>query len=79
MEARLTVKYDQVGDILYIDKVPPYAAQESEELDQGVVARLNPDTGEIENLEILSFRQRVARGEGLSLPVLASFRASEGA
>jgi len=79
MEARLTVKYDQVGDILYIEKVPPYVGQESEELDYGVVARLNPQSGEIENLEILFFSQRIARGEGLTLPILASFRPSEGA
>ena len=55
MEARLLVEYDRIGDILYLGTVSPYPEQESEELDYGVVARLNPQSGEIENLEILSF------------------------
>jgi hypothetical protein len=32
METRLTFDYDDVGDILYINKVPPYPEQESEQL-----------------------------------------------
>lgn len=50
MEAKLTFKYDREGDILYIHTRPPYAEQVSEELGDGVIARLNPATGEIENL-----------------------------
>lgn len=43
MVAPLTVKYDAEGDIPYLDKPPPYAGQESEELDYGIIApRLNP-------------------------------------
>jgi uncharacterized protein YuzE len=53
MEAKLTFKYDRQGDILYINKTPPYPEQESEELGDEVIARLNPKTGEIENLEVL--------------------------
>ncbi len=55
MEAKLIFKYDRVADVLHIDKCPPYAEQESEELGDDVVARLNPRTGEIENLEVLFF------------------------
>ena len=55
MEARLLVEYDRIGDILYLGTVSPYPEQESEELDYGVVARLNPQSGEIENLKILFF------------------------
>ena len=55
MVASLTVKYDAVGDILYLGKTRPYAGQESEELDYGVIARLNPTSREVENLEILFF------------------------
>lgn len=50
---KLTFRYDREADILYIDKLPPYAEQESEELRDEVVARLNPKTGEVENLEVL--------------------------
>ena len=56
MEAKLTFKYDRQRDILYINKMPPYAEQDSEELGYEVIARLNPKTGEIENLEVLFFQ-----------------------
>jgi len=77
MEARLLVEYDRIGDILYLGTVSPYPEQESEELDYGVVARLNPQSGEIENLEILFFSSRAANGEALQLPVLAEFHLPE--
>ncbi len=41
MDKRLTFRYDKVGDILYIDICPPYAAQESEEIGDEVIARMN--------------------------------------
>ncbi len=47
MEAKLSFKYDREADVLYIDQRPPYAEQESEELGDEVVARLNPTTGEV--------------------------------
>ncbi len=72
-----SVEYDRIGDILYLGTVSPYPEQESEELDYGVVARLNPQSGEIENLEILFFSSRVASGEALQLPVLAEFHLPE--
>ncbi len=59
MDKRLTFRYDKVGDILYIDICPPYAAQESEEIGDEVIARLNPESGEVENLEILFFSKRL--------------------
>jgi uncharacterized protein YuzE len=60
MDKRLTFRYDKVGDILYIDICPPYAAQESEEIGDEVIARLNPESGEVENLEILFFSKRLS-------------------
>ena len=74
MVASLTVKYDAVGDILYLGKTRPYAGQESEELDYGLIARLNPTSREVENLEILFFSTRMKGGQGVDLPVLADFR-----
>jgi uncharacterized protein YuzE len=74
MGAKLTFRYDQVGDTLYIDKVPPYPEQESEELDDEIVVRMHPDTGEVENLEILFYAARLKRGVVLELPVEASLR-----
>lgn len=74
MAAGLTLRYDQVGDILYIDKVPPYPEQDSEEFDNEIVVRLHPTTREVENLEILFYTARLRSGETLELPVVASLR-----
>ena len=54
-----TVEYDKTGDILSIGKTKCYAEQESQELDFGVIARLNPQTHELENLEILFVSSRI--------------------
>jgi hypothetical protein len=73
MVAPLILEYDAGGDILYLGKVQPYAEQESEEIDYGIVARLNPTSGDVENLEILFFTARVKSGEVLKIPILAQF------
>ena len=74
MEKGLTFKYDRLADILYIDKTPPYPEQETEELGDDVIARLNPTTGEIENLEVLFFSTRLLRQDLLELPIEADLR-----
>jgi len=74
MEAKLRFKYDREADILHIDKCPPYAEQESEELPDEIVARLNPSTREVENLEVLFFTTRLLRADLFELPVTADLR-----
>lgn len=74
MGAKLTFRYDREGDILYVETRAPYAGQESEELDDDIVARFNPDTGEIENLEVLFFSTRLLRGTRFDLPIQADLR-----
>jgi uncharacterized protein YuzE len=77
MEAKLTFQYDREGDILYINyinKRPPYPEQQSEELGDEVIARLNPKTREIENLEVLFFSTRLLRSDLFELPVTAELR-----
>jgi len=74
MAEALMFKYDREGDILYIDKCPPYAEQETQELGDDVIARLNPKTGEIENLEVLFFSTRLLRSDLFTLPVTADLR-----
>lgn len=74
MDAKLSFEYDREGDILYINKRPPYAEQESEEIDYGIIARLNPSTGEIENLEILFFSKRLLEKTLFELPIIANLR-----
>lgn len=70
MDAKLTFRYDRGGDILYVDKRPPYAEQESEELEDGIVIRLNPESGEVENWEVLFFSTRLMRSTLFELPVV---------
>ncbi len=74
MEKKLTFKYDRAADILYIDKTPPYPEQETEELGDDVIARLNPSTDEIENLEVLFFSTRLLRDNLLELPITMDLR-----
>ena len=69
MGKKLTFRYDKVGDILTIETCPPYAEQESDELDDEIVARTNPRTGELESLEILFFTKRLSEKNILELPV----------
>jgi uncharacterized protein YuzE len=77
MAEKLTFQYDREGDILYINTVTPYAAQESEELGDEIIARLNPKTRKIENLEILFFSSRLLRKELFSVPVIADLKQAE--
>ena len=71
MASRLTLQYDRVGDILYIETRAPYPEQESDELDDEIIARLNPETGQVESLEILFFSTRFRDGGVCELPVTA--------
>lgn len=71
MAEKLTFQYDRDADILYISKREPYSEQESEELGDEVVARLNPSTGEVESLEVLFFSTRLLRKDLFELPVAA--------
>lgn len=74
MDKKLTLKYDRAADILYIDTIPPYRDQESEEIEDDVIARLNPVTGEIENLEVLFFFTRLLRTDVFELPLEVDLR-----
>jgi uncharacterized protein YuzE len=74
VEKKLIFKYDRTADILYIDKTAPYPEQETEELGDDVLVRLNPTTGEIENLEVLFFSTRLLRNDLFELPVEVDLR-----
>ena len=71
MAKKLTVRYDKIGDILYIDTCTPYADQDSEELGDEIIARLNPISNPVENLEILFFSKRWDTLNLLELPINA--------
>lgn len=78
MAAKLSFKYDREADILHIDKCAPYPEQDSEELGDEVIARLNPETGAVENVEVLFFTTRLLRGDLFELPVAADLHLVNG-
>jgi uncharacterized protein YuzE len=71
MAEKLTFQYDREADILYVNTMPPYAEQESEELEDEIIVRMNPKTGKVENFEVLFFTSRLLRREIFSLPLTA--------
>jgi hypothetical protein len=74
MDAHLRFEYDRDGDMLSISTKPPYPEQESEEIGDGIIARLNPDTHEVEHVGVLFFASRLQDGTLLDLPVIADLR-----
>ena len=77
METNLTFQYDRDADILYVNTCPPYPEQESGELADEIIARFNPNTGDIENLEVLFFSTRLLREELFDLPISARLQLNE--
>ena len=74
MDPKLSLSYDREGDILHLSLCPPYPEQETEELGDEVVARLNPETSEIETLEFLFFLKRLARENPIEVAVTGKLR-----
>ncbi len=74
MAAKLALQYDRKADILYITSRPPYPEQDTEELGDDIIARLNPATGDIESLEVLFFSTRMQQDDHFELPVSADLR-----
>lgn len=69
MEEKMIFKYDRDADIVYINKRAPYPEQESEEVGDDVIARYNPDTGDVRNIEVLFFSTRLLRSDIFEIPV----------
>lgn len=59
----LTITYDTVGDILYVDFVPRHAGQESDMVSDFVVARFDRETGQMDGFDVLFFAERARNGE----------------
>jgi len=74
MKSNITIRNDKIGDTLYIDQCLPYPEQESEEIGDEIIARLNPDNGNIENLEILFFSKRLQTQNIFELPIVAQLQ-----
>ena len=72
MGERLTITYDKIGDFLFLDLCHPYAEQESNMIDDAVVARFNLKTGEIETVEILFFYSWLKKEGEIRIPISAA-------
>ena len=69
MATKLRFQHDVLGDIMTIAKCRPYPGQDSDEIAEAVVGRMNPDTGEIESLEILHYSTRILSRAPLCLEI----------
>ena len=74
MDKKLRLEYDREGGILYLSMCAPYPEQETEELADEVIARINPDTNELESLEVLFFSTRLDGNAVLDIPVEGNLR-----
>jgi hypothetical protein len=74
MAPKLTLEYDRIGDILYVQTCLPHRGQESDTLPGDMVGRFNPDTGALECIEILAFTHRFTRRKTISVPFFVEMR-----
>jgi uncharacterized protein YuzE len=58
MSQPLQYWFDKEADILYVSKGPPRADLASDEVEDGVIARLDPETHEVVGFTILNFLKR---------------------
>ena len=77
MAAKLAFQYDREAGILHITSRPPSPEQETEELGDDVIARLNPETGDVESIEVLFFSTRLLRSDLFELPVTADLHRAD--
>lgn len=54
--------FDREADVLYVSKGAPRADVESEEVGDGIIARVDPVTQEIVGFTILNFLKRTEQG-----------------
>ena len=77
MDSHLTIRYDQPADTLALELRPIYRGQYRREICEGVSAGLNSETGQIEGLEIRSFKARMEHEGKIVLPIEATLRPAE--
>jgi uncharacterized protein YuzE len=58
MKETLQYCFDKEADILYISQGPPRAEADSEEVEDGIVARFDPSTHAVIGFTILNFLKR---------------------
>ena len=76
-DAKLKFAYSADADVLQLSKCPPYDGQTKLALDGLADARLNPETREIEHLEIRRFYRRLENKGEIRLPIHAWLRSTD--
>lgn len=69
MATTLRFEHDVTGNIMYIEKCPPYTGQDEDDIEDGVIARRHPDTDEVESVMILFYSSRIVTHEPLRLNI----------
>ncbi|MGL5083224.1 MAG: hypothetical protein ACRC8A_17210 [Microcoleaceae cyanobacterium] len=60
MEKKLVIRYNPAQGYLAMDKgISRYFEQDIEEIEEGILCRTNPETGEIENVDLMYFSAEV--------------------
>ena len=72
-EKNIQIGIDNEADILLILKKETYREQICEEVDDEIVVRMNPRTGQVEAIQIMNFSERFAKNDLFELPIVAEF------
>lgn len=75
MSDTLQYSYDAEADVLYVSKGDPRADADSDEVEEGIIARFDPVTHEVTGFTILNFLKRAGKTlPTLTLPFTAELR-----
>ncbi len=74
MDQKLNFYYDREADVLYFSKGDAYPEQESQEISDDMVVRLNPQTREVEGITILNFSTRFTDIHAQPIPITAQMK-----
>lgn len=74
MGEELIIRYDEIGSFLFLELCPPYEKQDSNEIDDSVVARFSLATGDLESVEVLFFDSWLKKEGEIRIPVSAELR-----
>ena len=69
MATKLVFEYDRIGDILFIRNGRPYRGQETDEIDDSVVAKLHPQTDVVECVHIMFLSTRILSHDPFQLNI----------
>ena len=69
MATDLSFRHDVIGNVMTIEKCRPHPEQDSDEIGLSVVGRMNPNTGEVESLEILSYSHLILSRDPIRLEI----------